>query len=131
LVPPRLVQRLKGHARAVVLPHGSRRTTFLNRPHQQLAFFRLARPVNPNQFSAAYDVDRVLLSLTVIAPISFDVLSDDSYFKFNLDSINLYMLIHLESSSFGDIYRKAYDVLRNHTDNQGNAFFNMIDRALN
>src|SRR5207302_10123927 len=54
-----------------------------------------------------------------------------SYFKFNLDSINLYMLIHLESSSFADIYRKAYDVLRNHTDNQGNAFFNMLDRALN
>src|SRR5205085_10729558 len=51
--------------------------------------------------------------------------------KFNLDSVNMYMLIHLESSSFGEIYRKAYDVLRNHTDNQGNAFFNMIDRALN
>jgi uncharacterized protein (TIGR03437 family) len=59
------------------------------------------------------------------------VLSDDSYFKFNLDTINLYTLIHLESSSFGEIYRKAYDILRNHTDDHRNAVFNMIDRALN
>jgi hypothetical protein len=60
-----------------------------------------------------------------------DVLDDGSYFKFNINSINLYTLIHLESSSFGVIYRKAYDVLRNHTDDQSNAFFNVIDRAIN
>jgi len=130
-VVTRLVQFLKDHAWTVVLPDGSLSTTFVNRPDQQLAFLQLARHVNPDQFSTSYDVERVLLSPTVIAPISFDVLSDDSYFKFNLDSINMYMLIHLESSSFGDIYHKAYDVLRNHTDDQGNAFFNMIDRALN
>jgi hypothetical protein len=64
-------------------------------------------------------------------PIGFDVLGDDSYFKFNLDSINLYNLIRLEHSSFEDIYRGAYTILRNHTANQENAFFNVIDRALN
>ena len=130
-VVTRLVQFLKDHAWTIVLPDGTITTTFVNRPDQQLAFLQLARHVNPNQFSTAYDVERVLLSSAVIVPISFDILSDDSYFKFNLDTINLYTLMHLESSSFGDLYRKAYDVLRNHTDNQGNAFFNMIDRALN
>src|ERR1700730_15107661 len=127
----RLVQFLKDHGWIVVLPDGTATTTFLDRPDQQLAFLQLARHVNPDQFSTAYDIERVLLSPAMIAPISFDTLSDSSYFKFNLDTINLYTLIHLESSSFQDVYGKAYDVLRNHTDNQGNAFFNMIDRAIN
>jgi uncharacterized protein (TIGR03437 family) len=130
-VVTRMVQFLKDHAWTAVMPDGTVSTTLLNRPDQQLAFLQLARHVNPDQFSTSYDVERVLLSPTVIAPISFDTLSDSSYFKFNLDTINLYTLIRLESSSFGDIYRKAYDVLRNHTDNQGNAHFNMIDYAIN
>ena len=127
----RLVQFLKDHGWSVVLPSGAVTTTFLDRPDQQLAFLQLARHVNPDQFSTAYDLERILLSPLAIAPISVDVLSDSSYFKFNLDTINLYTLVHLESSTFGEIYRKAYDILRNHTDDQGNAFFNMIDRAVN
>jgi uncharacterized protein (TIGR03437 family) len=130
-VVTRLVQFLKDHGWIVVLPDGTATTTFLDRPDQQLAFLQLARHVNPDQFSTAYDIEKVLLSPAVIAPISFDTLSDSSYFKFNLDTINLYTLIHLESSSFQDVYGKAYDVLRNHTDNQRNAFFNMVDRAIN
>ncbi|HET8824552.1 MAG TPA: hypothetical protein VFM77_05435, partial [Terriglobales bacterium] len=127
----RMVQFLKDHGWTVVLPDGTITTTFINRPDQQLAFLQLARHVNSDQFSTSYDISRVLLSPGVIAPILLEVLSDDSYFKFNLDTINLYTLIHLESSSFGEIYRKAYDILRNHTDDHGNAVFNMIDRAVN
>ncbi|PWU01280.1 MAG: hypothetical protein C5B51_23150 [Terriglobia bacterium] len=127
----RLVQFLKDHGWLVILPDGSVATTFLDRPDQQLAFLQLARHVNPGQFSTTYDIERVLLSPAVIVPVSFDTLSNSSYFKFNLDTINLYTLLHLESSSFQDVYGQAYDVLRNHTDNQGNAFFNMIDRAIN
>jgi uncharacterized protein (TIGR03437 family) len=127
----RMVQFLSDHAWNITMPDGTISTSFLDRPDQQLAFLQLARHVNSNQFSTTYDVARVLLSPTTLAPISFDTLSDSSYFKFNLDTINLYTLIHLESSSFGDIYRKAYDVLRNHTDDQGNAHFNMIDFAIN
>ncbi len=126
-----LVQFLKDKAWNVILPDGTVATSFLNRPDQQLAFLQLARHVNPDQFSTAYDVERVLLSPTLSAPIGFDTLSDDSYFKFNLDSINLYTLLRLESSSFGSLYHDAYDILRRHTDNQGNAFFDMIDCALN
>lgn len=130
-VVSRMVEFLKDHAWTVVLPDGTVSTSFLDRPDQQLAFLQLARHVNPDQFSTAYDVARVLLSPAVIAPISYDTLSDGSYFKFNLDSINLYTLLHLESSSFSALYQKAYDILRNHTDGQGNAHFNMIDFAIN
>jgi uncharacterized protein (TIGR03437 family) len=126
-----LVEFLKDKAWNVILPDGTLVTTFLNRPDQQLAFLQLARHINSDQFSTAYDVERVLLSPTVSAPIAFDTLSDDSYFKFNLDTINLYTLVRLESSSFGSLYQDAYTILRRHTDDQGNAFFNMIDYALN
>lgn len=126
----RMVQFLLDHGWFVVLPNGAVTTSFAGRPDQQLAFLQLARHVNPDRFSTAYDIERLLSAGTVILPIAFDTLSDDSYFKFNLDAINLYTLVRLESGVFGDIYRKAYSVFRNHTDNHGNAFFNMIDRAL-
>jgi len=129
-VVTRLVQFLKDHAWTVVLPNGAVTTTFAGRADQQLAFLQLARHVNPDQFSTAYDIERLFLSPAVIAPISLEVLSDDSYFKFNLDTINLYTLIHLESSSFEEIYLKAYDILSNHTDDHANAFFNMVARAI-
>ena len=127
----RLVRFLHDHAWNIVLPDGTITSTFLNRPDQQLAFLQLARIVNPGEFSTDYDLARVLESGAVLAPISFDVLSDNSYFKFNLDTANLYTLIRWESSDFAAIYRKAYDVLRNHTDDHQNAFFNMIDYAVN
>ena len=127
----RMVDFLRGKGWLVALPNGAITTTFLIRPDQQLAFLQLARHVNPDRFSTTYDINRILLSAAVIAPISIETLDDNSYFKFNIDSINLYTLVHLESSSFNVLYRKAYDILRNHTDDQANAFFNMIDRALN
>lgn len=127
----RLVQFLKDHSWNVVLPNGTTTTTFLDRPDQQLAFLQLARHVNSDQFSITYDLARVLLSPVTALPITFDTLSDSSYFKFDLDSINLYTLVHLESSSFKGLYQDAYGILRGHTAGQGNAFFNMIDAALN
>lgn len=130
-VVTRLVQFLKDHSWSVVLPDGTSTTSFLSRPDDQLAFLQLARHVNSDQFSTTYDIQKTLLAPGVLAPISFDVLSDDSYFKFSLDTMNLYTLIHGESSDFKAIYQKAYDVLRNHTDDQDNAFFNMIDYAIN
>jgi uncharacterized protein (TIGR03437 family) len=126
----RLVQFLQNHAWNIVLPDGSISTTFLDRPDQQLAFLRLAAQVNPGQFLAAYSAASATLAPFAILPIGIDVLSDSSYFKFNLDSVNLYTLIHLQNSSTG-AYQTAYSLLRHHTGNQANAFFNMIDAALN
>jgi uncharacterized protein (TIGR03437 family) len=127
----RLVQFLQDHAWNVVLPDGTISSTFLDRPDQQLAFLELAAHVNPGQFSSAYATARVTLSALSALPIGIDVLSDSSYFKFNLDTINLYTLIHLNGTPASGFYATDYNVLRRHTDNQGNGFFNMIDAALN
>src|SRR5262249_10848541 len=126
-----LLNFLRGHNWSVTMPNGSISTTFVGRADQQLSFLQVGRHINSSQFSTTYDLYRILYSPLVIAPISVEVLDNNSYFKFNLDTINLFNLIRLESSSFGAIYRQAYDILRRHTDDHKNAFFNMIDRALN
>jgi hypothetical protein len=125
-----LLDFLRGHNWSVTMPDGSISTTFVGRTDQQLGFLQVGRHVNAGRFSTTYDFYRFFFATQVIVPISFEVLDNNSYFKFNLDSINLFNLIRLESSSFSGIYRQAYDVLRRHTDDQKNAFFNMIDRAL-
>jgi hypothetical protein len=125
-----LLDFLRGHNWSVTMPDGSISTTFVGRADQQLSLLQVGRHVNAGRFSTTYDLYRVLFAGLVLAPISLEVLNNNSYFKFNLDSINLFNLIRLESSSFGAIYRQAYDILRRHTDDHKNAFFNMIDRAL-
>ncbi len=127
----RLVDFLSGHGWSVVMPGGSISTSFIIRPDQILSFLQVARHVNPDHFSTKYDVQRVLLSAEVPVPIGLESTNDSSYFKFNLDYANLFNLIRLESSSANTFYRSAYGLLRDHTASQQNAFFNMIDRALN
>jgi len=127
----RLVQFLIDHGWSVILPNGTLTTTFVGRIDQQLAFLQLARRVNPDQFSTRYDVMELLFSRLTVTPIALEVTDNNSYFKFNLDTIKLYTLIHLAGASVPGGYRTAYDVLRKHTDNHGNAFFNMVDRAIN
>jgi hypothetical protein len=126
-----LLDFLKGHSWSVTLPNGSISTTFVGRADQELSFLQLGRHANSSRYSTSYDLNRLFLSPLVIAPISIEVLDNNSYSKFNLDYINLFNLIRMESSSFRGIYTQAYDILRRHTDDHKNAFFNMIDRALN
>ena len=128
----RLVDFLDGHNWSVVMPNGSSSTTFLVRPDQIETFLAIGRRVNSGHFSSlSYEAQRVLLSPTVPVPIGVDALDDNSYFKFNLDYINLYNLIRLEASSAKSIYQSAYGLLRDHTASHQNAFFNIIDLALN
>ncbi len=128
----RLVDFLNGNNWSVVMPDGSSSTSFLIRPDQIETFLAIGRHVNSDHFSSVgYESQRVLFSVTVPVPIGVDITSDDSYFKFNLDYINLYNLIRLESSSAKAIYQTAYGLLRDHTAPHQNAFFNIIDLALN
>jgi hypothetical protein len=126
-----LLDFLRAHNWFVTMPNGTISTTFVGRADQQLSLLQVGRHVNADRFSSTYDLYRFFFAAQTMMPISLEVLNDDSYFKFNLDSINLFNLIRLERSSFAGIYRGAYDVLRRHTANHQNAFFNMIDRALN
>src|SRR5262245_36691679 len=75
-----LLDFLRGHNWFVTMPNGAVSTTFVGRPDQQLSLLQIGRRVNPGRFSSAYDLYRFFLSPQVIAPISFEVLSDDSYF---------------------------------------------------
>lgn len=126
----RVVDSLRRNNWTVRMPNGEVSTTFLVRPDQMLAFTQIARHVNPDHFSNYYEAQRVLLITSMLAPIRVEVLSDDSYFKFNLDYINMYSLLRLESSSFREVYEEGYDLLRERTAPHQNAFFNLIDLAL-
>jgi hypothetical protein len=128
----RLVDFLNGNNWSVVMPNGTSGTSFLVRPDQIETFLAIGRHVNSSHFSSlGYEAQREPLSVTVPAPILVDTASDDSYFKFNLDYINLYDLIRLESSAAKSIYQSAYSQLRGYTGSDQNAFFNIIDLALN
>ena len=67
----------------------------------------------------------------MLVPIGLEITSNDSYFKLDLDYITLYNLERLESSSVKSTYDAAYALLHGHTASHQNAFFNMIDRAIN
>lgn len=116
----------------VVMPNGSITTTFAARADQRLTFLQIGKRINPGRFESRYNDHRFFNAGGVNIPIGLDVLEDhENYFKFNLDAINLYNLIRLESSSFyRNIYLDAYGVLRRTTDDHGNAHFNVIDTAL-
>src|SRR5262249_13084285 len=63
-------------------------------------------------------------------PVLIETFSDGSYFKFNLDFINFYNLIRLETGNRKSAYQDAYDLVRSHTASHQNAFFDVIDRGL-
>ena len=129
----KLVSYLLDHAWTVWMPNGQISTVFLQRPDQQLAFIQIAKQADSGKFGTASKLLRLKLSAVILAPIAYEVLDDHhSYFKFNLDTVNMYSLLHFEGSgtAYTPLYRKAYDVLRRTTDDHRNAHFNMIDRAI-
>ena len=127
----RMITFLQQHAWTVAMPDGSVSTTFVIRPDEMLTLLEIARHVNPNQFAATFDTESLLLTAGVLIPVGVDVSGNSSYFKFNLDYINFYNLIRLEGGSAPAAFAQAYQVLRAATAGHQNAFFNMIDRALN
>jgi len=128
----RLLDFLLANDWFVVMPDGSISTTFITNPDQRLSFLIFGRRVNPSRFRSTYENERLRNFGIVGTAIYYDLLDDhSSYFKFNLDTINLFNLIRLEGNFiFRSSYRNVYDVLRRTTDDHGNAHFNMIDRAL-
>jgi hypothetical protein len=128
-----LLGYLIDHDWAVIMPDFSISTVFLGRADQQLSFLAVGRRVNPEKFDSAYTNFRSQFSLEVLVPIAIESLDDyGSYFKFNLDEINLYNLIRLEDTKRNrKRYMRAYRILRTTIADHGNAHFNAIDRALN
>ncbi|HJU68273.1 MAG TPA: hypothetical protein VJ650_08480 [Gemmatimonadaceae bacterium] len=117
----------------VVMPDGQISTTFIGRADQQLSFLQVGRRVNPERFAAIYDAHRAALAAEVPLPITGECFDPhNSYFKFNLDHINLYNLIRLEEplSPALPLYMQAFTTLRGCTGEHQNAHFNMIDRGI-
>ena len=117
----------------VVMPDGRVSTTFLARPDQQLTLLQIGRHVNPERFGDAYARHRKRLAGAVPVPIAAECLDPHgSYYKFNLDHINLYSLTRLEAptSSYRKAYLRAFTILRGCTGSHQNAHFDMIERAL-
>ena len=107
------------------------KTSFLLRPDQQLAMLQVGRQIHAEKFRESYE-DLRRRAFGIGFPISLESLDDhESYFKFNLDAITFYSLLRLEeeSSRRGD-YIATYRTFRSIIENHGNAFFNVIDRAM-
>lgn len=129
----RLLNFLLKNNWSVVMPNGTISTTFLGRYEQQLSFLQVGRRVNPGSFDSPYKSHRTRYASSVGTAVWYDSLDNHkSYFKFNLDYINLYNLIRLEevTSSYRKNYLSAYNILRNTTQSHGNPHFNLIDREV-
>ncbi|MFN2565518.1 MAG: hypothetical protein ABR499_10995 [Gemmatimonadaceae bacterium] len=123
---------LIGNGWSVPMPNGRHSTTFLQRPDQQLTLLQIGRRVNPAAFEAKYIALRAAESHTVPIPIAIECGDEHgSYFKFNLNHINLFNLVRLEEPGVPRTqYLQAFAALRGCTGGHENAHFNMIERAV-
>jgi hypothetical protein len=128
----RLLANLISNGWSVRMPDGSYSTTFLQRPDQQLSFLQVGRHVDPKRWSLTYDTFRASNAALVQAPIETECQDPyGSYYKFNLDHINLYNLIRLEEPGpFRTLYLQAFAALRGCTGTHQNAHFSMVERGL-
>ena len=121
--------------RVIEYPRGHNWSTsngdFLVRPDYISTFLEVGRHINPSRFDGNTFEENVLLTVPIDAPIKVETGDDNSYFKFNLDYINFYNLIRLDPNTGNTSARNAYAILRNHTASHQNAFFDIIDRAIN
>jgi hypothetical protein len=117
----------------VRMPDGRVSTTFLQRPDQQLALLQIGRRVNPTEFELEYARHRATHAAAVGLPIAIECQDPHgSYYKFNLNHVNLYNLIRLEEPGLPRTsYMNAFATLRGCTNTHENAHFNMIERGLN
>jgi uncharacterized protein (TIGR03437 family) len=104
-------------------PNDDISNTFLVRPEELQMLLQVARHVNPSN-----TVSGPLIVPPTNVGVLVDVTSNSSYFKFNLDFMTFYNLVRIQDN--GD-NRGAYQIARNYTASHQNAFFDMVDRALN
>ena len=113
-------------------PDGTLTTTFWGRADQQLMILKLVRRLDEDHFTGNYRSMSLTLAPETIVPIALEVKSPySSYFKFNLDHITMYGLLTSGDNSYVRVnYEKAWDILRNTTDDHRNGFFDVIARAI-
>jgi uncharacterized protein (TIGR03437 family) len=102
-------------------PNDDISNAFVLRPEELQMLLQVARHVNPSNSIN----DPSLLPVDTGA--KFDVVSNSSYFKFNLDYMSFYNLVRLQNNSDN---QAAYQIVRNYTASHQNAFFDIVDAAL-
>jgi uncharacterized protein (TIGR03437 family) len=102
-------------------PNDDASNTFVLRPEELQMLVQVARHVNPSNSINGPSL------LPVDTGAKFDVVSNSSYFKFNLDYMSFYNLVRLQNSSDN---QAAYGIVRAYTASHQNAFFDMVDAAL-
>jgi uncharacterized protein (TIGR03437 family) len=95
--------------------------TFVVRPEELQMLVQVARHVNPSNSVSGPSL------LPLDTGVQVDVLSNSSYFKFNLDYMSFYNLVRLQNNSDN---QAAYEIVRNYTASHQNAFFDIVDAAL-
>ena len=132
MLATRMLDRLIADAWSPRDASGTPSTTFLHRPDQQLAMLKLGRRCNPNRFETHYKSLANAAATTVIVPVAVEVRDQrGSYYKFNLDHIAFYNLLTSGDNWWVRInYKGAFRLLRSHTWHHGNAFFDMIETAI-
>ena len=103
-------------------PNDDISNTFVLRPEELQMLLQVARHVNPSN-----SISGPLLVPPVDAGVLVDVQSNSSYFKFNLDYMSFYNLVRLQNNSDN---QAAYQIVRDYTASHQNAFFDIVDRAL-
>jgi len=103
-------------------PNNDLSNTFLLRPEELQMLLVVARHVNPG-----INISGPLLVPPIDVGVDVDVVNNSSYFKFNLDFMTFYNLVRLGNDSS---YLHAYQIARNYTASHQNAFFDLIDNAL-
>jgi uncharacterized protein (TIGR03437 family) len=102
-------------------PNDDISNTFVVRPEELQMLVQVARYVNPSNSINGPSL------LPVEAGVAVDVKSNSSYFKFNLDYMSFYNLVRLQNNSDN---QAAYQIVRNYTASHQNAFFDIVDAAL-
>jgi len=133
MLATRMLDRLLDDHWLVRMPEGEITTTFLGRADMQLSLLKLGRRCNPNRFESAYKTLANLSAQSVVIPVAIECQNPyDSYFKFNLNHINFFNLLTSGDNSWiRRGYVNAFDTLRKTTDDHQNAFFDIIDTAIN
>jgi hypothetical protein len=127
----RMLRKLQGDAWLVRDPGGVS-TTFLGRADQRLMLLKLGRRLDPDHFTNSYRIQANLVSAESIVSAGIDAVEEHgSYFKFNLGHVTYFgLLTSGDNSWIRNNYESAWRVLRRATAGHGNAFFNLIARAI-
>jgi uncharacterized protein (TIGR03437 family) len=102
-------------------PNNDVSNTFALRPEEMQMLVQVARHVNPSNSINGPS------SLPLDWGVQVDVRSNSSYFKFNLDYMSFYNLVRLQNDNDN---QAAYQIVRNYTASHQNAFFDIVDAAL-